>query len=149
MLEGDNLEKYCLEWDDYAAKWAEGLQEDGITPNAWKPIEPEFAGQTYAEVYGERPDPAHYMPNWPQAERTHWQMYETVSDTPISKVHETPEAVARELAQTGVWGGYDYQTWLSMIRAGWAPTMMFTPEHGAEEGVVFAARAQNEKEARR
>lgn len=60
---------------------------------------------------------ARYMPDWPAAERTHWQMYETVSEgTPISRAHPTPEALASELAHTGVWGGGTRKLWLSIIR---------------------------------
>lgn len=40
------------------------------------------------------------MPQWPEAERTHYQMYESVTEgTPISPVMESPEALARWLAE--------------------------------------------------
>lgn len=36
------------------------------------------------------------MPQWPPAERTHYQMYESTSEgTPISPAMETPEKLAR------------------------------------------------------
>lgn len=57
-----------------------------------------------------------------------WQMWETVSDgSPISPVFETPEKLARWLADTNAPSfGYHtatYEQWLGMIKFGWAPSM--------------------------
>ncbi|MCW2195064.1 hypothetical protein AB7M45_007837 [Bradyrhizobium elkanii] len=42
---------------------------------------------------------ASYMPAWPTAERTHWQLYETTSaGTPVSPPCPSPEALAKWLA---------------------------------------------------
>ena len=80
-------------------------------------------------------EPPHYgqavMPDWSDEERTHWQMYEDTSEgTPISPVMETPETLARWLADNGASSfGNDtatYEQWLSMIRRGWAPSAMMT-----------------------
>lgn len=56
-----------------------------------------------------------------------WQMWETTSEgSPISPVCESPEALARWLAENGASAfGRDtasYETWLAMIRRGSAPT---------------------------
>jgi len=58
-----------------------------------------------------------------------WQMWETVSEgSPISPVFKTPEELARWLADTGASScgtrTASYDQWLSMIRQGWAPTMI-------------------------
>lgn len=63
------------------------------------------------------------MPQWPDAERTHYQMYESVTEgTPISPVMESPEALARWLADNKVSAGpyatATYEQWLAMINAG-------------------------------
>lgn len=63
------------------------------------------------------------MPQWPDAERTHYQMYESVTEgTPISPVMETPEALARWLADNkasaGPYATATYDQWLAMIKAG-------------------------------
>ena len=91
----------------------------------------------------ERPDPADYMPEFPEGEATGWCMYETTSEgTPISPVFETPEELARWLADTGAssFGSSTatYEQWLSMIRAGWAPSAVATSE-GVSSGVEFVA----------
>ncbi len=63
------------------------------------------------------------MPQWPEAERTHYQMYESVTEgTPISPVMESPEALARWLADNkasaGPYATATYDQWLAMINAG-------------------------------
>jgi len=56
-----------------------------------------------------------------------WQIWETVSEgSPISPVFDTPEKLARWLADTGASAfGYEtatYEQWMCMIDAGWVPT---------------------------
>jgi hypothetical protein len=69
------------------------------------------------------------MPQWTDAERTHLMMYEDTSEgTPISPAFETPEELARWLADTGASanGGSTatYEQWLATCRRGWAPSMI-------------------------
>jgi hypothetical protein len=83
--------------------------------------------QARGEPAGERPDPASYMPDWPVAERTHYQMYETTTEgTPMSPPMATPEELARWLVtnrvslyacgKNAVYGTYG--EWLRLIRSG-------------------------------
>ena len=72
-----------------------------------------------------------YMPNWPESERTHWQMYECTSEgTPISPVMDSPEELARWLADNNVPSfarhGASYEQWLGMIGVGSAPSAVAT-----------------------
>jgi hypothetical protein len=58
-----------------------------------------------------------------------WQMWETTSEgSPISPVFDSPEKLARWLAETGAssFGSMTatYDQWLDMCRAGWAPSAM-------------------------
>lgn len=67
------------------------------------------------------------MPQWPDSERTHLQMYETCTEgTPISPVMETAEKLARWLADNGAsaFAGRtaSYHQWLATIKAGSAPS---------------------------
>ena len=68
--------------------------------------------------------PPHYghdiMPDWPETERTHYQMYEDTTDgTPISPVCATPEELARWLVDhhAGFFGDMEatYDYWLGLI----------------------------------
>lgn len=119
----DGFNERLARWDEAKAKWAEGLRDDWN--GGWKPIEEKYRGQTFAEWYGERPTQEDYMPDWPKAERTHFQMYETCTEgTPISPVMETPELLARWLADNGASAFGEqtasYEQWLGMIGEGWA-----------------------------
>jgi len=83
----------------------------------------------FEENYGEAPDPDHYMPSWTEEQKTHLMMYQTTSEgTPISPAFETPEELARWLAdnEASAFGGTTatYEQWLGMCKAGWAPSMM-------------------------
>lgn len=116
-LYGGSYAERAAKWDEERAKW-----DAGIRPDYWR----GFVG-TYAEWAGDRPAESDYMPDWPESERTHLQMYENTSEgTPISPVMETPEALARWLADTGAsaFGSMTapYDHWLSVCNGGWAPS---------------------------
>jgi hypothetical protein len=108
---------------------------------------PWLANCSFEEWYGERPIESDYMPEWPEAERTHLQMYETVTEgSPISPVMETPEELARWLADNKASacgsGGATYDDWLAMIKVGWAPTAIgnATGIHGGVEAIGSMSR---------
>jgi hypothetical protein len=61
------------------------------------------------------------MPQWTEAEATHFQMYENVTEgTPISPVMDSPEALAHWLADTKASAFADhpasYEAWLKVCR---------------------------------
>lgn len=77
------------------------------------------------------PDPAYYMPDWTDEERTHFMMYEDTSEgTPISPAFETPEELARWLTDNGAstFASYTatYEQWLPICRGGFAPSMVIS-----------------------
>lgn len=83
--------------------------------------------QEAIDWYGQAPDQNDYMPDWTESERTHYMMYEDTSEgTPISPAFETPEELARWLADTGASSfGSDtasYEGWLRVAKGGWAPS---------------------------
>ena len=110
------------EWDHGAARWANGLRSD--FKGGW--VKRDDDGESSFDKWdGARPDPADYMPDWPIAERTHWQMYETTTEgTPISPVMESPEVLARWLADNGAsaFGAMTatYEAWLATCRLGFS-----------------------------
>lgn len=89
------------------------------------------------------PDPAEYMPDFSEhdPDSLGWCMYETTSEgTPISPVMESPEALARWLADSGASTFGDstasYERWLSMIQAGSSiGSAVFIPGKGLISGV--------------
>lgn len=82
--------------------------------------------QEAVDYYGV-PEKEQYMPNWPTEKRTHFMMYETCTEgTPISPAFDTPEKLARWLADTGASAFADttasYDAWLRIARGGFAPS---------------------------
>lgn len=129
------------------ADWAH--PSDGFYANGSVRYVPLYEGDWYQQAVeefekGERenaPDPAGYMPQWPEAERTHFMMYEDTSEgTPISPAFETPEALAKWLADTNASAfasqGASYEGWLRIAKGGYAPSMVMDCR-GAHSGVEF------------
>jgi hypothetical protein len=129
-LLGGSFAKELAEWDEGSARWDAGFIRDyskGLDVVAWKPRDADTVSDTYAEYSGDRPDADEYMPDWPESERTHLQMYEdTTEGTPISPVMATPEELARWLADNNAnaFAGQtaSYESWLATIKRGWAPS---------------------------
>lgn len=94
-----------------------------------RPAPPNASYEWWAGERPERPDPDHYMPDWSDAERTHFMMYEDTSEgTPISPAFATPEELARWLADTGASAFADqtasYDAWLRIARGGFSPSVV-------------------------
>jgi hypothetical protein len=101
---------------------------------AYKPE--EHGGCPVDDWYGSLDRPR--MPHWPDAERTHLQMYESTSEgTPISPVMATPEELAHWLADNKASAFGDmtasYEQWLATCRRGWAPSAI-----GTRAGVLLS-----------
>ena len=125
LFDGADLARRTANWDEGAAKWAEGFVKDysGRSATGWRPRDSSITSTTYAEWSGERPDPADYMPAWPDEQRTHLMMYEDTSEgTPISPAFPTAEELARWLADNEASAFADltasYEGWLATIRRG-------------------------------
>src|SRR5688572_22476063 len=77
----EEYERDLMEWKQASEKWKEGFDRDYVA-REWIPLKAEYRGTPYPD---ERPDPNDYMPSWDEPQRTHWQMYEEVTEgTPIS-----------------------------------------------------------------
>lgn len=94
-----------------------------------------------------RPRYLDYRPRWQKRERTHYQLYEDVSEgTPISPVCATvDELVEWCAAQTKeVWVGTQGMTraeWQRFFeRGGYSMSGVFTPETGFVTGIKYMAR---------
>jgi len=113
-------------YEDAAAEFMEKAKEQGL--------------EAAMDYFGEPPRKEVYMPDWPEAERTHFMMYEDTSEgTPISPAFETPEELARWLADTGAsaFGSQTatYEAWLRVARGGFVPSAVLTDD-GLQSGVT-------------
>lgn len=139
-----SYEAEVAEWVEGRAMWLKGLRESYDPPPAskWEPIAEEYCGLTWTDWHGGYPDERYYMPSWPEAERTHFQMYESTTEgTPISPVFATPEELARWLVdnEASAFGNETatYEQWLAVCKGGYAPSMVI--ENGvSKSGVEFA-----------
>lgn len=143
-----NFTAALAEWEEGAAKWAEGFEpsykmltdpEGGIVwEKEYVPRDVKEAGPIWSEVdaeddtwenwEGERPNPARYMPSWPDEELTHLMMYENTSEgTPLSPPFETAEELARWLfennASAFAYETFTYAEWLEVIGPSEAPVI--------------------------
>lgn len=80
------------------------------------------------------------LPDEPPENRTHYMMYESTSEgTPISPPFETPERLAKWLADNKASSFADftasYEEWLRVVRGGYAPSLMYSPKTGLISGV--------------
>lgn len=126
------MDDWYREWK----KWEAGERPDYCSE--------ENKNLPYWEWDGPPPDPAYYMPQWPEHERTHLMMYEdTTEGTPISPAFETPEELARWLADNNAsaFGSMTatYEEWLSMCKRGWSPSMVIAGNQ-MQSGVEFMAQ---------
>jgi hypothetical protein len=123
----------AAEWDEEFEHWKKGEVLDYSTwpeRRTFKPREKSEAEcGSFEEWHGKRPLKDEYMPEWPEGKATMLVMYEDTSEgTPISPAFETPEALARWLADNNAsaFGGMTatYEQWLATCRAGWSVGMV-------------------------
>jgi hypothetical protein len=122
LLEGyaDDL----ANWLQDKAGWEKGYTYD-YRRSMWVPLTENERNAQFDDYFGEMPDKANYMPEWPESERTHLQMYETCSEgTPISPVMPDAESLARWLVANKASAFADstasYSEWMAMISKGFS-----------------------------
>lgn len=136
--------KRAAEWDEANAKWKEGLREVWRIgqPSTWEPIPADDLELTFEEWDGPRPQAVDYMPEWGPGQANMLMMYENTSEgTPISPAFDTPEELARWLADNGAsaFGGSTatYEEWLATCKSGYAVGMVVS------DGVMQSGVAAN------
>lgn len=140
-LEEGPFSKALSDWKESKRQWDLGFVMDCLKGDwVWKPKDAD--GLSFDDWVGEKPAPHQYMPEWEPEDLTHIQMYETCTEgTPISPVMETPEELARWLADNGAssFGSStaSYEAWLSTIKRGWAPAGVLISGSGITSGVEW------------
>lgn len=130
------------------ADWQHPKEGDRYTPlsDGYTKARDDFMAKVAADglqealdYWGIAPNQDDYMPDWPEAECTHFMMYEDTSEgTPISPAFATPEELARWLADTGASSfgrsTASYEAWLRVCKGAWAPSLIISST-GMESGV--------------
>lgn len=149
LLSGSFAER-AKEWETEYAQWQRGLRRDYSEVGGWIARTGDELTMRFTEWHGRRPSPDDYMPDWPESERTHIQMYESTSEgTPISPVMDDPKKLARWLADNGAssFGSMTatYEQWLSMCERGWAPSGIMVVGRLMVSGVEGLHEMEKEK----
>lgn len=106
---------------------------------------------SFEEWHGTRPDFHSCHPRWREKDRTHFQLYQTVSEgTPISPVFANLEEMAQWCGTQArpVWVNtrMDVKQWRAFFgEGGSAPSMVITPERGVESGAEWVAATATAK----
>lgn len=95
LFNGDQFISKAAQWDESAAKWAQGeFPEDADAAHR---------AMSFEEWDDPRPAAEDYMPIWPEAECTNFMMYELSTEgTPLSPAFATLEELAAWLAENKV-----------------------------------------------
>lgn len=131
-LFGYSFSKCLDDWERNKIKWDEGLMDD--YKGGWKEkTEDALSCESFENWYGKKPIQSDYMPEWPEKERTHYQMYEdTTEGTPISPVMESPEELAQWLVDNNASAFADetatYEGWLNVCKGKPAFDLVVFPE---------------------
>lgn len=136
---GDYQPMNNYSYEETFNEWLEERNEFKEQNNGWK----DKDGNAFEDLYGKAPVSRYYMPDWNEEEKTHFMMYENISEgTPISPAFATEEELARWLADNKANAGYysnaTYEQWLSAIKRGYVPS--FVVNSGKlMSGVEFAS----------
>lgn len=108
------------EWLDNAIAWDNGVHPDAAKYKADHPF--------FWLWDGGPPDEEHYRPKWTDEERTHYQIYETVSKgTPVSPVFATKAELVEWLVTDGGHDGpHSRRAAEQFIDSGWALSMVLS-----------------------
>lgn len=108
-----------------------------VSPYGLEITEKHYKGHPFFWQYeGDPPDPKYYRPKWTDEERTHYQVYETVSEgTPMSPVFATKEELIEWLVNDGGDDGpHSRQAAERFVEGAWAPSMIIGPG-GMKSGI--------------
>ncbi len=120
----EGSEEATKRWTEEAIASLRKSDPSGRRPESWYPKVGDLYYASFEACHGERPNPVDYMPDWPEEARTHWQVYETVSEgTPVSPVFASIDDLIEWLIREA---GYSREGAEAFARDGWAPTGLTT-----------------------
>lgn len=146
-LYDEDYDTVAAKWLADAVSWSQGQHPDQSADWAKSAKDSKY----FWEWEGEPPDKKYYRPAWPTKTRTHLQMYETCTEgTPISPVMETPEELARWLADNDASAFGDmtatYEQWLAVCKDGWAPSAVMVMDKDGRGAMMSDVAAMTELE---
>jgi len=136
-LYDESFTKAMREWILAWEAWERGERPDYFDPADYP------NGIAFWQWHGGPPRSEYYRPEWTEAECTHFQMYETVSEgTPLTPPLPSLEALAEWLSTNADYYGHGPLTRAqadAFCRSGWTPSFVFTPATGLRPGIEAVA----------
>lgn len=128
-----DFETEAREWIDNCVAWDNGTHQIFKDHPEYKNDYP-----SYWQYDGGPPDEKFYRPKWDEKERTHYQMYETVSEgTPVTPHFASKEELVDYLVKYGDFGdqkrgqgGWDRKNAESFVQMGFALSGMVAIKDG-------------------
>lgn len=108
-------------WSVQKAKWQQGEKLSHSINPEWVPLDPEDLSMSFEDATEKaEPEAKDYLPEWPEEEKTHYQMYELTGMSPVSPVVATKEELAQSLASNPrkIDHNYSYEQWMDIIEKG-------------------------------
>lgn len=141
-LYDESFDDACNEWHAAMHRWLDGTYGNhkyDLKPSA------EFDHRTplgFVKWHGTLGDPDYYRPHWADEERTHYQLYETLSEgTPLSPVFASLDELAEWMITTPdpVWGfrNPEHVRAFCSEDGGYAPSMITSPSRGVHDGMAI------------
>lgn len=145
---GPSILKSILKHDASSELHEEEVEYQGKKYIVYK--DEKAAGISFEEWHGSKPDPDYYRPDWTEEERTHFQMYETVTEgTPLSPVFASLAQLEDWLVTIGTsWDGpMSRDVARNFCANGWAPTFVVSDSKvfKGPEGMAIIDKAIPEK----
>lgn len=128
------IPKYDESYKEAAEQWLKNCLDFEKRKQAGQLTQWEQHHQYYWEYEGNPPNPENYMPDWPEEQRTHYQMYSTTSEgTPISPVLASPEELAQWCVdnKASIFADHtaSYEDWMTIINGGVVETVIASNSH--------------------
>jgi hypothetical protein len=120
----ESYEHAVADWEARKARWESGEDQTAL----------RYPDMSFEEWEGEKPDdPDYYRPEWPEGTPLGYCYYETVSEgTPLSPIFATTDELADWLVENEDMSPEGARRF---VAAGWAPSMISTPETGLITGM--------------
>jgi hypothetical protein len=118
-------------WYDELQAWLAGKFEEVRLKHPDLAAKPSYASDTpfsaFKDWHGRPPDPDYHRPRWSDEQRTHYQLYEDVTEgTPLSPPFATKEELVEHLVRHGDGWGQSISRKAAeafVFRDGWAPSL--------------------------
>jgi len=140
-----SYEDALKKWEHDKKEWLEHGRHGGVPLDErvtyWRDIKPTL--ECFMEYCGGAPQQCDYLPNWKDEERTHYCMFSTITDSPMSPPMPTPHDLATWLVENNASAnGHEtasYEEWTTIIASSGSYPSRVRYNRKLISGVAFEA----------